>query len=364
MIDRDLWNGRSVFLTGHTGFKGSWLTAWLLEMGAVVHGLSLQEEKPRSQFNLDDFQHPNLHHTWCDIADFKPLSEAMAQAKPSVVIHMAAQSIVRDGYDAPVETFATNAMGTAHLLEAARHIGSIEACLIITTDKCYRNNEWDWPYRENDALGGHDPYSSSKACAELITAAYRDSFFKPTSGPMIASARAGNVIGGGDWSNDRIVPDIARAISAGTGLHIRSPHAIRPWQHVLDCLYGYLMLCQSLLAPADGDAKSAHDEAWNFGPSVDSTKTVIELVRAYREHDTAEVDISVVEAEGKHEAKLLALDSSKARHHLNWTPVLTFPEAVRFTAEWYRDVRGGADPFEMTKRQISDYCAKMAASAG
>lgn len=362
MIDRDLWKGRSVFLTGHTGFKGAWLTAWLLDLGAEVHGLSLAEDTTRSQFDPADFQHPNLTTTWCDINDFDPLCAAMVQAEPSVVLHLAAQSIVREGYDEPLGTFATNAMGTAHVLEAVRRTGSVDAALMVTTDKCYKNNEWEWPYRENDRLGGHDPYSSSKACAELITDAYRNSFFAAAPRPLIASARAGNVIGGGDWSNDRIVPDMARAMVAGTGLHLRSPHAIRPWQHVLDCLYGYLMLSQALVRQASGEGANSYDGAWNFGPSVDSTKTVIELVREYQKHDAADLAVSVVDSDGKHEAKLLALDSSKARQQLNWTPVLAFADAVQFTAEWYRDVRGGAGPFEMTQRQISEFCARMDAS--
>lgn len=362
MIDRDFWKGRSVFVTGHTGFKGAWLSAWLLDMGANVHGLSLPDDMARSQFNETDFAHPNLTSTWCDINAFEPLREALEQARPSVVLHLAAQSIVREGYDAPLATFATNAMGTAHVLEAVRQTTSVEAALMVTTDKCYKNNEWEWPYRENDSLGGHDPYSSSKACAELITDAYRKSFFSDVSQPVIASARAGNVIGGGDWSNDRIVPDIARAVVAGDGLQLRSPNAVRPWQHVLDCLYGYLLLAQALAGQARDPGAATYDSAWNFGPSVDSTKTVIELVREYQKHDAADLEVSIVNADGKHEATLLALDSSKARQRLSWSPVLAFADAVQFTAEWYRDVRGGAGPFEMTQRQISEFCGRMDAS--
>ena len=271
-IDADFWRGRRVFLTGHTGFKGGWLALWLQRLGADVTGYALDPPTTPSLFAVARVG-AGMRSIINDIRDAETLAQAMREAQPEIVIHMAAQPLVRYSYQAPVETYATNVMGTVHLLEAVRQTDSVRAVVNVTSDKCYENREWVWGYRENEPMGGYDPYSNSKGCAELVTAAYRNSYFNPAQysqhGVALASARAGNVIGGGDWAEDRLIPDILRAIAAGEAVNIRSPHAIRPWQHVLEPLSGYLLLAQRLIE--DGPA---HAEGWNFGPSEEDARPV------------------------------------------------------------------------------------------
>ncbi|MGM3277865.1 CDP-glucose 4,6-dehydratase [Ralstonia sp. 24A2] len=324
------WAGKRVFLTGHTGFKGSWLALWLRQLGAEVHGYSLAPETNPNLFTLAKVESALAGHTLGDIRDAGALRNAMTAARPDVVFHLAAQPLVRASYKDPAATYATNVMGTVNVLEAARGCTNLSAIVVATTDKCYDNREWAWGYRETDALGGHDPYSASKACAELVTASYRRAFF--ANGPLLATGRAGNVIGGGDWSEDRLIPDAERAMRAGAPLVIRSPHATRPWQHVLDCLHGYLLLAQRLLA---GDASCA--TAWNFGPDSAATRTVEQVLQGLQQHwPTLIWQLDASAATGKHEAGMLHLDASRARQQLGWQTAWPFETALEHTAAWYR----------------------------
>lgn len=328
------WSGRRVFLTGHTGFKGSWLTAWLLRMGAEVTGYALPPPTRPSLYQA--LRLAEAHHgVTGDVRDAAALAAAVREARPEVVFHLAAQPLVRRSYAEPVETFGTNVMGTVHLLEAVRAVGAVRAVVAVTTDKVYENREWVWPYREDDALGGHDPYASSKAMAELATAAYRRSYFSPAElarhGTAVASARAGNVIGGGDWAEDRLVPDLVRGFASRRPVVIRHPGAIRPWQHVLEPLSGYLLLAERLHA---GDAAAC--DAWNFGPSDEDARPVGELADrlAARWGDGARWQHEP--GAHPHEAHVLRLDIAKARHALGWSPRWTIATAVDRTADWYR----------------------------
>lgn len=340
------WRGRRVFLTGHTGFKGSWLALWLQQLGAEVTGFALTPPSQPSLFELARV-HEGLNHVVGDVRDLGALQAALHAAAPEVVIHMAAQALVRPSYEDPVGTYATNVMGTVHLLEAVRATPSVRAVLVVTTDKCYENREWHWGYRENEPMGGHDPYSNSKGCAELVCAAYRSSFLA-ARGVRLATARAGNVIGGGDWARDRLVPDVLAAFGRGEAVQLRHPHAVRPWQHVLEPLRGYLMLCERLLA---GQA----DEAWNFGPRDDDARTVgevvTELARLWGEGARAEL----AGGEHPHEAHWLKLDTSKARHQLHWMPRLTLNESLARVVEWQRRHLAGEDARTITLDQINRY---------
>lgn len=337
---------RRVLVTGHTGFKGSWLALWLDRLGARVTGISLPPESSPSHWQLLDMP---VDSRYIDVRDAGALREAVAQARPEIVFHLAAQSLVRRSYRQPLDTWATNVLGTANLLEACRGVPGLRAIVVVTTDKCYENREWPWGYREIDPLGGHDPYSASKAGAELVACSFRSSFFNSPEGPFVATARAGNVIGGGDWSEDRLIPDLARAIGEGRELEIRSPRSTRPWQHVLDCLAGYLMLAQRL---SQGDARFA--EAWNFGPDREGNRTVEEVLTAMRDR-WSRVSWRHVQAEQPHEAQLLQLDSSKARTRLGWRPVLGFEESVAVTSAWYR---AWLDQRQVASRdQLADYTA-------
>jgi CDP-glucose 4,6-dehydratase len=359
-IERDFWREKRVFVTGHTGFKGSWLSLWLQDMGAEVYGFALPPPTSPSLFELAGVGE-NLSHTLGDVRDLDALKGALRRAHPDIVFHLAAQPLVRDSYADPVTTFATNVMGTAHVLEAALGLNrewreqgqaGIKAALIVTSDKCYANKEWLWPYRENDELGGHDPYSSSKACAEIVTAAYRNSFASSADPALaVASARAGNVIGGGDWARDRLIPDAIRAFGRGEILTVRYPSAIRPWQHVLEPLAGYLVLAERLVT--DG---SDYAEAWNFGPDGQSEREVgylvEEVARIWGNGAGWEVDRSAQ----PHEAKALKLDSSKARARLGWRPRLSLDRAIELTMEWYLAARAGNEPLrDLTLRQIRTY---------
>ncbi len=339
------WQGRRVFLTGHTGFKGAWATCLLHRLGAEVFGYALAPEDD-SLFNAARLA-DDVDHTIADIRDRERLTAALSRAEPSVVIHMAAQALVRRSYAEPVETYATNVMGTVHLLEAVRACPSVVAVVIVTSDKCYANNGWVWGYRETDALGGHDPYSNSKACAELVTDAYRKSFFSTPGAARVASARAGNVIGGGDWAEDRIVPDAIRAFMAGVPLQVRNPAATRPWQHVLDPVLGYLMLAERLLDGGNGVA-----EAFNFGPSPTRDVAVSEIVDRLVALWGPGASWEQAPGSHPHEAAMLTLDSAKAAARLGWKPTIGLDRALDMTVAWYKGSRDGADMRRRTIEQI------------
>lgn len=346
--DPNFWFGRSVFVTGHTGFKGGWIALWLTKLGAKVYGYSLSPPTEKSFFGETQLQKKLTHSVFGDVRDLDKICKAMQEAKPSIVLHMAAQSLVRKSYDFPVETFTTNLIGTVNLFEAARATDTVEAIVNITTDKCYENQEWDWSYRENDRLGGCDPYSSSKACSELATIAYRESFLKK-AGVQIASARAGNVIGGGDWAKDRLIPDFLKAYDDGEVLHIRSPQSIRPWQHVLDPLCGYLLLSEKLV-----NRGSEFSQAWNFGPDETGSKPVSWVI----EYLGTKLSNSRWKHENilqPHEAGLLKLDSSKAKKKLNWRPRWTLDTALNQTVSWHQSWKKNGSMEEVSIKQIEAY---------
>lgn len=324
----DLYRGKRVLVTGHTGFKGSWLTLWLKELGAEVLGISFPRDA--EFWHIDALNLSTLEH-FGDVRDFASICPVIKDFAPEIVFHLAAQSLVLRSYEDPLGTWSTNVVGTANVLEACRQLPVAPAIVVATTDKCYENREWVWGYRETDRLGGHDPYSASKAATEFVVSSYRDSFFKSDKSPLIASVRAGNVLGGGDWAKDRLIPDMARALRDRCPLVVRSLEAARPWQHVLDCLSGYLLLGQRL---ADGDRRFVG--AWNFGPDQGSVCTVEEMLGKFKEIWS---DFSWALAEGvrQHETNLLYLDSSKARKILGWKPVWGIDAAVKATANWYGD---------------------------
>ena len=342
------WRGRRVFLTGHTGFKGGWLSLWLAELGAEVHGYALAPPTEPNFFTVAGLGQRLAASTLADIRDAAALERALQAARPEVVFHLAAQPLVRHSYAEPVETYSVNVMGTVNLLEAVRRTPGVKAVVNITTDKCYENREWVWPYRENEALGGHDPYSSSKACSELVTAAWRRSFLD-AAGVQLASARAGNVIGGGDWAADRLVPDFLRALDAGRPLTVRSPQATRPWQHVFEPLSGYLMLAEKLCAEG-----AAFAEAWNFGPDEADARPVqwiVETLCARQPGASWERDA----APQPHEAHTLRLDSAKAHARLGWRPRWNLPRALEATLDWHRAWREGQDMHAVSLAQITLY---------
>lgn len=322
------YRGRRVLVTGHTGFKGSWLCLWLHSLGAEVAGVALDPQSEPNHWEL--LRLPITDHR-VDIRDESAVRHIFAEVRPEIVFHLAAQPLVRRSYHEPIATWATNVMGTVHVLEAVRQTPDVRAAIIVTTDKCYENREWPWPYREQDRLGGHDPYSASKAGAELVAASYRTSFMQHPDRPLIATARAGNVIGGGDWSEDRLIPDLVRSVIAGEPLVIRSPQATRPWQHVLDCLSGYLVLGQHLLSSGSGYA-----EAWNFGPDQQGNRTVEEVLQGIA-RDWPRACWQVTTSTQPHEAGLLQLESAKAKAQLGWQPVWNHDDAIRHTAGWYQN---------------------------
>lgn len=325
----NIYHNRRVLVTGHTGFKGSWLSLWLQELGATVSGLALA---PESRPNHYDLLKMDIQEDIIDIRNSTAVAKCLDKTKPEIVFHLAAQPLVRRSYHDPLETWSTNVMGTANLLEACRNTPSVQAVVIITTDKVYKNNEWPWGYRENDCLGGHDPYSASKAAAELVVNSFRKSFFREPSSPLLATARAGNVIGGGDWSVDRLIPDLVRAVQSGSALEIRSPLATRPWQHVLECLSGYLLLGQKLL-----EGRSEFTGSWNFGPEHESNRTVADVLTCIKNY-WPQIEWHQIPDIQPHEANLLYLDSSKAKRQLLWQPVWTLEEGVSATIEWYSTV--------------------------
>ncbi|WP_445147907.1 CDP-glucose 4,6-dehydratase [Baekduia sp. Peel2402] len=342
--DPAFWSGRRVLVTGDTGFKGAWLSLWLTELGATVIGLSDGVPTEPSLWAAASVGDVVEHHDG-DVRDAKRVVEVVRAARAEVVLHLAAQPMVRRSYAEPVETYATNVMGTVHVLDAIRRVGGdhVAVAVVVTSDKCYENREWPWGYREDEPLGGHDPYSSSKGAAELVTAAYRSSFFSGDGAPAIASARAGNVIGGGDWGEDRLVPDIYRAVAAGQPVRIRNPHAIRPWQHVLNPLSGYLRLAERAAA----DPTLAR--AYNFGPAEDDVRPVGWIVERLAVH--SETD----DGPHPHEAHWLKLDSSLARTALGWRPAWDLTEGLRHTADWYRAHREGEDVAALTRAQIAAF---------
>jgi CDP-glucose 4,6-dehydratase len=347
VLNSSFWKNRKVFLTGHTGFKGSWISLWLQHLGAEVLGYSLA---PHTSPNL--FESANvgdgMNSVIGDIRDKSSMENAICNFKPEIIIHMAAQPLVRESYNDPVGTFETNVLGTVNLLEICRFTHSLRAILNITTDKCYQNQEWLWGYRESDTLGGYDPYSSSKACSELISDAYRSSFLN-SDNRFLATARAGNVIGGGDWAKDRLVPDLIEGLSKGQPIKIRNPASVRPWQHVLEPLHGYLLLAERLYM--DG---SSFAEAWNFGPNDNDSRSVSCVVNELSKYwDEPEI----LEEKGfqPHEAQFLKLDISKTRNRLGWNPQLDFKKAISLTADWHLNVLKGVDPREATMRQILSF---------
>jgi CDP-glucose 4,6-dehydratase len=354
----NFWRGRKVFITGHTGFKGSWLCLWLHHMGAEVYGYALAPPTIPSLFELAKLSDLLGSHQIADIRDANTLASAVRHAQPEIVIHMAAQPLVRDSYKIPVETYATNVMGTVHLLEAVRQCSTVRAVVNVTTDKCYENREWVWGYREHEPMGGFDPYSSSKGCSELVTAAYRNSFFNshpldastPQHGAAIATARAGNVIGGGDWATDRLIPDCIRALLAGEAVRIRNPHAIRPWQHVLEPLSGYLILAKKLY-----EAGQEYAEAWNFGPDDNDAKPVEWIVRRICEQWSSDARYEVDPGSHPHEAHYLKLDCSMARTHLGWQPRWSISTAIVTIIEWVAAYRAGSDIRSVCLKQIERY---------
>ena len=325
---KDIFWGKRVLVTGHTGFKGSWLCLWLNEWEAEVTGISLS---PESHPNHWDLLNLDIDDHRLDIRDYGDVLDVFMKREPEIVFHLAAQPLVRRSYQDPLETWSSNLMGTAHILEACRHTPSVRAIVVVTTDKCYENQEWPWGYRENDRLGGHDPYSASKAGAELIASSYRSAFFKENNGPLLATARAGNVIGGGDWAIDRLIPDAVRAIENNDTLAIRSPNAKRPWQHVLESLNGYLLLGGRLL---QGDAQAA--QAWNFGPDTNGNLPVSRILDILKIH-WPQLSWNHLTDVNVHESNLLHLDSSKARAYLGWKSVWDLETTIRMTSQWYSE---------------------------
>jgi CDP-glucose 4,6-dehydratase len=352
-MNPDFWKGRRVFLTGHTGFKGSWMALWLQSLGADLTGFALQPPTRPSLFEEGRVS-DGMRSIIGDIREPSGVRAAMERARPEVVIHMAAQPLVRYSYQNPVETYATNVMGTVHLLEAVRNVPGVKAVVNITTDKCYENREWVWGYRENEPMGGYDPYSNSKGCAELVTSAYRSSFFNAAKyaehGVGVASVRAGNVIGGGDWAQDRLIPDILNAFECGQVVNIRNPHAIRPWQHVMEPLRGYLTVAERLYA--DG---TSYAEGWNFGPNDEDAKPVAWIVERLAEMWGEGAKWQLDAGEHPHEATYLKLDISKVRSRLGWHPALRLRDALELITDWSKQRQAGVDIRALTLNQIQTY---------
>lgn len=353
VINKDFWCGKKVFLTGHTGFKGSWLALWLQELGAEVTGYALQASTEPSLFDLASIA-KDMNHTIGDIRDAEGLKRVISEVKPEIVFHLAAQPLVRYSYREPVETYETNVMGTLHLLESLRAVGSVRACVLVTTDKCYENREWDWGYREIDPMGGFDPYSSSKGCMELLSASYRNSYFprENYSGhrTAIATARAGNVIGGGDWAEDRLIPDIINALRSKQPAFIRNPDAIRPWQHVLEPLSGYLILAEKLF-----ENGPEYAEAWNFGPEQSDAKPVSWIAEALTNMWGVQALWKADENDHPHEAHYLKLDCSKAHSQLKWSPRWSLYSALENITKWHKAHEDGEDMRAVTIQQIQQY---------
>lgn len=349
MVLKNNYKNKNVFITGATGFKGTWLSIWLQRLGANVIGYSLEPATDPSMFkicNLED----KITNIIGDVRDYNFLLTQFQKHKPDIVFHLAAQPLVRQSYKCPIETYETNIMGTVNLLEAAKNTDSVKSVVVVTTDKCYENKEWPYGYRENDSMGGYDPYSSSKGCVEIIVSAYRNSFFNER-GIALSTARAGNVIGGGDWAEDRLIPDFVRAVTEDKSIRIRNPYATRPWQHVLEPLSGYLWIGALML-----DNRETYSSAWNFGPKDSDVLTVEDILKSA-------IDVwgkGIIEMDKKdnpHEANFLKLDISKANTYLKWRPVYTVNKALEYTIKWYEHyyVNGNKNIYEYTLRQIENY---------
>jgi CDP-glucose 4,6-dehydratase len=349
VIEAAFWRGRQVLVTGHTGFKGAWLSLWLQSLGARVSGLSVDVPTNPSLYELVGVGDQLESEATVDIRDFEPLRDAVEQAAPEVVLHLAAQALVRPSFADPRATFETNVMGTVNVLEAIRSAPSVRVAVIVTSDKCYENREWDWGYREDEAMGGHDPYSSSKGAAELVTAAYRRSFFEPDGRVAVASARAGNVIGGGDWAAERLIPDIVRAATQGETLRIRNPQSVRPWQHVVNPLSGYLLLAERLW---EGPAFVG---GWNFGPLDDDAAPVSWIVERMAERWAGRLVWEAAPGPHPHEAGLLKLDSSRARRLLEWRPPVSLSQALDSIVDWHEAQVAGADMRAETLAQLERF---------
>lgn len=350
-VDPNFWKGKNVFLTGHTGFKGGWLSLWLASMGAKVTGYALAPNTAPNLFDAFAITSTIEKSHIGDIRDLAGVKKTMSEAKPDIVIHMAAQPLVRYSYENPVETYATNVMGTVHVLDATRSIDTVRATVVVTTDKCYENKEWIWGYRENEPMGGYDPYSNSKGCAELVTSAYRQSYFADQNSiNKVASARAGNVVGGGDWSGDRLIPDAIKAFEANRPLLIRNPLATRPWQHVLEPLSGYLMLAQALHDQGDEFASG-----WNFGPNDVDNRSVYEVVDLLISNWGGCGRWEKEGSEQPHEANLLKLDCSKAHSLLGWIPKWNLETAIQKIVEWQKAYQANENMQEFGLAQINEY---------
>ena len=348
-IDKNFWKGKKVFLTGHTGFKGSWLSLWLQDMGVLVKGYSLEVNT-----NPALFTHANvaaeMQSEIGDIRNLEQLTESMVSFSPDILIHMAAQPLVRLSYQEPVDTYTTNVIGTVNVLEAARKCPNLKAIVSVTTDKCYENKEWEWGYRENEPMGGHDPYSSSKGCAELVTSAYRRSFFSSEGTASLASARAGNVIGGGDWAEDRLIPDILRAFEKSEPVVIRNPLSTRPWQHVLEPLSGYLVLAQELFLNGDNFA-----EGWNFGPKEEDCKPVSWILDKMVTYWGNNASWNLDKNNNPHEAGFLKLDCSKASNRLKWNPKWNLQFTLKSIVDWHQLYSNGGDLKKQCLKEINTY---------
>lgn len=347
-VNSNFWKGKKVFLTGHTGFKGSWLSIWLQLMGSEIRGVSLAPQTTTALFSEANVIE-NMESIIGDIRNKELVLESMRKFNPDIVIHMAAQPLVRHSYKDPIDTYSTNIMGTVHVLEAARNCSNLRAVVNVTTDKCYANNEWEWGYRENEPMGGFDPYSSSKACSELVTSAYRSSFFQKSE-IAVATARAGNVIGGGDWSTDRLIPDILFAFENDLQVVIRNPNAIRPWQHVLEPLSGYLVLAERLYNNGQNYA-----EAWNFGPNDKDVQSVLWIVEKMTTDWDHKMKWKIDPIDQPHEANYLKLDISKARNKLGWEPVWDLNIAIDKIIKWHRSWLFGHNPQELCIKQIEEF---------
>lgn len=353
VVNPEFWKGKRVLLTGHTGFKGSWMSLWLKEMGAELTGLALNPPTSPSLFE-DARVADNMNSVIGDIRDLDTVKKLFHDVQPEIVIHMAAQPLVRESYQFPVETYAINVMGTVHVLEAVRQTPSVRSVVVVTTDKCYENKEWLWGYRENEPMGGYDPYSNSKGCAELVTSSYRNSYFNPKNYDAhkvaVASVRAGNVIGGGDWAMDRLIPDIMRAVMDKKAVNIRSPYATRPWQHVLEPVGAYLLLAERLYTNG-----AEYAEGWNVGPRSDDARNVQHIVESICKVWGDEATYQIDSNPQPHEAGYLKLDISKIENRLGWHPAWPLPVTIEKTTTWYKEYSQGSDALDICLRQLRQY---------
>lgn len=352
-MDPAFWKGKKVLLTGHTGFKGSWLSIWLQKLGVKLIGFSKSIPTKPSLFELANVD-KGMTSIMGNVCDYKLVEKIVLEYKPEIIIHMAAQAILRESYKDPVETYSTNVMGTVNILESFRKVQKVGSILIVTSDKCYDVREFSQSFKEDDPMGGYDPYSSSKGCAELVTSSFRNSFFNPTEhskhGVSIASVRAGNVIGGGDWGSDRLIPDVIREILNDTQIKIRNPNAVRPWQYILDLLNGYLLLTEKLWSHGP-----EFSQAWNFGPAVDDSKPVQWIIEKMKELWDRDIKWELDTTENPHETTFLRLDSSKARSRLGWLPKMNLEDGLKWTIDWYKQFEQKKDLRKFSEKQIDNF---------